>query len=470
MAEKLTPAEQKELNSLLKEKERVEKQISINVEKAANARHMEKKRLEELIKKGDEESAQLSAKIQKLQKQKDTYDDIADITKKLKVTDKGALDTLTNRVKGNNLMASVLADVIAAREEENNLEGDALKQAQERRGVMTSLAVEVIELAEKVNGHKSKEKTFDEERNDLIQKLKGASDEVIQRELKLLKIKHQLIKIDKRQHALMHAIQHAAHGLPASLVGAAKGAMVLFKAVASAGIAMGPLILMVAILGAGLHVFMDLDKQAQAFRENTGFTARMTEKIDHDVHHIAMGYRQFGLNAEKAYKVIEELANAQSDMFHFSEATQVSMGLLNTQMGIAVKDSAKVSSMFEQVGKLSESAAAGATLDAAKMFADVGVSAKEGFEDMAASAGVLSKHMKGNVQLFVQQAVKAKMLGTSLKDLSQTAEKLLDFESGIEAELAAATMVGGQFNLSRARALAYEGKIADANEATLDAI
>jgi len=60
---KLTPEQQAELNNLLKERERIEKQISINVEKGANARHMEKKRLDELIKKGDEESKQLLKKI-----------------------------------------------------------------------------------------------------------------------------------------------------------------------------------------------------------------------------------------------------------------------------------------------------------------------------------------------------------------------------------------------------------------------
>ena len=61
-------------------------------------------------------------------------------------------------------------------------------------------------------------------------------------------------------------------------------------------------------------------------------------------------------------------------------------------------------------------------------------------------------------------------MGTSLKQQVSLAEKLLDFENGIEQELVAATFVGGEFNLSRARALAMEGKLQEANEETLKQI
>jgi transcriptional regulator with XRE-family HTH domain len=58
-------------------------------------------------------------------------------------------------------------------------------------------------------------------------------------------------------------------------------------------------------------------------------------------------------------------------------------------------------------------------------------------------------------------------MGSSLKEQVSLAEKLLDFESGIEEELVAATFVGGQFNLSQARGLAMAGKTAEAQEEVL---
>jgi transcriptional regulator with XRE-family HTH domain len=80
------------------------------------------------------------------------------------------------------------------------------------------------------------------------------------------------------------------------------------------------------------------------------------------------------------------------------------------------------------------------------------------------------KFFKGDLNALTKNAIQARRMGTSLKEQVALAEKLLDFESGIEEELVAATFVGGQFNLGRARALAMEGKLAEANEETLKQI
>jgi len=466
----LTPEQQKELNSLLKERERLEKQITSNVEKAANARHNEKKRLDELIKKGDEELDIMEKKIKNLQKIKDAETYQLSIGKALNVKDEKILKLIEGKVTKSSLLSSVTAKIISLKSEEINLEGDALKASEQKREVFESLAKGVVDQAKHMAHHGKEVNKYEEERHKLLEKIKDFSEEEKEDALKLLQIKQNLQKQEERIHELQHKVAHEAHHLPEGIRNAASGAMDLFKSVKNAGMAFGPLILLVAALGAGLHAYMELDAAAEKYRETTGFTAAMTKKIDYDVHHIVVAYRGLGVEAKDAYDVINEMANAQSDMFHFSEATVGSLSILNKRMGIAVKDSAEVSSMFEQIGGLSEETAASVTLAAASLAKQTGVSAKEMFQDMAKSSGVLSSHMKGNVQMFIQQAVKAKMLGSTLEDMAKTSEKLLDFESSIEEELTAATFVGGQFNLSRARALAYEGKIADANDEILNQI
>lgn len=467
---KLTPAEEAELNNLLKERERVEKQISINVEKSANARHMEKKRLDELIKKGDEESKQLQQKINLLQKKKEFYEYEKGAYKSLTSISAKALKEIKGQAKSASIMASVTKDTVTMKQNEMNLEGKALARSIARRTTLEGLANDVIKQAESIASHHKHHETSLEKRLKFEKSIAHLTQKQKQEARDLYQVKEKLAKKEERIHELQHAMEHFAHHLPEGLTNAVKGAGNLAKSIGKAGLAMGPLVLAFAVLGAGLHAFQELDKAAEDFRETTGLTARQTEKIDKDVHHIAMGYRDLGVTAKIAYDVQNELANSQSDMFHYSEAAVGSFSILNARLGIAAKDSAAVASMFEQIGGLSESAAAGAVVEAAGMFNKIGVSAKEAFEDMAKNAGTLSKHMKGNVQMFVQQAAKAKMLGSSLEDMAKTAEQLLNFESGIEDELTAATMVGGQFNLSRARALAYEGKIADANEEILNQI
>jgi hypothetical protein len=106
-------------------------------------------------------------------------------------------------------------------------------------------------------------------------------------------------------------------------------------------------------------------------------------------------------------------------------------------------------------------------MQAAQMARLAGVAPDKVFKDIAENAEAASTFFKGDLTALTKNAVQARRMGTSLKEQVSLAEKLLDFESGIEEELVAATFVGGQFNLSRARALAYEGKLQEANEETL---
>ena len=225
MADKLTPEEQKELNSLLKERERVEKQISINVEKAANARHMEKKRLDELIKKGDEESNQLSQKIAKLQKQESAYQDITSFVKSIKISEEATKKIITEKGNKTNLLASVTERIVGLRENEISLEGDALKASQEKRAVFESLAKDVANQAKQMVSHHDKENKFEKERKKLLSEIKDFTEEERDEALKLLQIKQNLVKQEERLHELQHAIQHFAGHLPEGLVNAYKGAV-----------------------------------------------------------------------------------------------------------------------------------------------------------------------------------------------------------------------------------------------------
>jgi ATP-dependent protease HslVU (ClpYQ) peptidase subunit len=109
-------------------------------------------------------------------------------------------------------------------------------------------------------------------------------------------------------------------------------------------------------------------------------------------------------------------------------------------------------------------------MQVANMAKLAGVAPKKVLKDIADNAEAASTFFKGDITLLSQQAVQARRLGTNLKEVTATAEKLLDFENNIEQELVAATYVGGQFNLNRARALAMEGKLVEAQEETLKQI
>jgi hypothetical protein len=420
----------------------------------------------ELIKLKKEELTEIEKVTKELEYQKKKQEEIVDTLNIFGKLEKDVQHGLKGNNKEINAFSSITGQIVINKQKQLTATDDERVALQK---IIEQQEASVNSLAKTVNHHHKKNEAISIEES-VRKRMKGASEDEIQSMIILEKYQEKVIKKHERLHELQHQIAHQAHHLPEGLRNSVTGAINLGKAVMKAGLAFGGVMLVVAALGAGLHAFMELDAAAEDYRKTTGFTAKMTKEIDATVHHTVVAYRKLGVTAKDAYDVMNEMANAQSDMFTFSEKTVKALSILNTRMGIAAGDSAKVSSMFEQIGGLSEETAANATLTAASLASEAGISAKELFEDMAKSSGVLSSHMKGNVQLFVAQAAKAKMLGTSLKDMADTSEKLLNFETSIEEELTAATFVGGQFNLNRARALAYEGKIADANDEILNQI
>jgi hypothetical protein len=467
MVEKLTVEQQEELNQLLADNEKIKKRIlSIN-EKIAAASGSEKRDLETTL-----ASAKLKLEMQikqtkQLQKQTEAYEYQEKTLKSLASMSHEARHALKEQVVDTNILASVGQMTIKMKQAEITLEGEALKKSVARRTTLEGLSAQVMKSAEELGNTHRKELTDSEKREKFIKSIAHLTKKQKEEAILLYEVNKRLEKSVERHKALHEQMHKVMHHLPGPISEA-----VDFTKSMVANIGKGVFMtgLLAAGLMAGLHAFMEMDAASAKYKENTGFTNNMTKEIDHTVHNTGLAYRGLGVTMEKAYEVQNQLANSQSDMFHFAQGTTDALSLMEATMGITAVDSAAVQASFEQIGGLSEASAANTQMMAAKLAEGVGVSPAEMFKDMSKSAGVLSKHMKGNVQLFIQSAAKAKMLGTSLEDAGKHAEKLLDFEAGIEDELVAATFVGGQFNLSRARALAYEGDILGAQEATLDAL
>ena len=463
----LTPQEQQELNDLLQEESRIRERIAAQNVKAATAGADERKRLEKRIEK-EKESLKLQAerisKLKKIQEaneyEEKTYKSIASLSKTAKAEINGRLG-----IAGS--IESISVSLVKLKEKEVKSEGKASEMAGKRRETLEALVAKTLDLAKEADSHHSHSESSAHKMEKFQKSISHLTKQQKADAMQLYLVNDKLEKKIERQkelHKQMHDVMHHLPGPISEAVNFTKSMVAnLGKGVFFTG-------LLAAGLMAGVHAFMEMDAASAKYKENTGFTSNMTKKIDDTVHNTGKAYRGLGVTMEKAYEVQNQLANSQSDMFHFAQGTTDALSLMEATMGISAVDSAAVQSSFEQIGGLSEASAANTQMMAAKLAEGVGVSPAEMFKDMSKSAGVLSKHMKGNVQLFIQSAVKAKMLGTSLEDAGKHAEKLLDFEAGIEDELVAATFVGGQFNLSRARALAYEGDILGAQEATLDAL
>ena len=228
------------------------------------------------------------------------------------------------------------------------------------------------------------------------------------------------------------------------------------------------ILLVAAALAAGLESFKELDKAAEDYRKTSGMTVKQTEHLAHQAHEIEVAYRKAGVELKHIFDVSNDLANVFGDMTHFSTATYAALGGIQARTGVTSETAAKVQGVFEQVAGYSGETAASLQQQIASLAQQGKVSPKEVLEDIAENAEATSTFFKGDVTALKNQVIQAHQLGTTLTKVAKTAEALLDFESGIEDELLAATFVGGQFNLSTARGLAYAGKTVEAQEEILN--
>lgn len=233
----------------------------------------------------------------------------------------------------------------------------------------------------------------------------------------------------------------------------------------------GPLVaivLVAAALAAGLETFKELDKATEDYSKTTGMTAKQTYHLAHDAHEIEVSFRKAGVELKHVFDVANDLANVFGDMTHFSQQTLGALASIQVRTGVTSETAAKVQGVFEQVAGYSGETAASLQMQVASLAQQGKVSPKEVLEDIAENAEATSTFFKGDVTALKNQVIQAHQLGTTLTQVAKTAEALLDFESGIEDELLAATFVGGQFNLSTARGLAYAGKTVEAQEEILN--
>ena len=280
-------------------------------------------------------------------------------------------------------------------------------------------------------------------------------------------------KLEKKAEALnhIHEQQHEIlHAVPEELQESVKGAIGFGKALTHAGLAGGALLVIGTLLAAAVHSFVELDTAAEKYRTDTGMTVKQTEHLNHQVHEIEVAYRGIGVTLENVYQLANDLGNTFSDVAHFSTETLAAMSNIAARTGTTTENASKVQGIFTQIAGLSDETAASLQMQVASLAQQAGVSPKEVLDDIAKSAKITSTFFKGDINLLKEQVIQAHRLGTDLETVAGVAEKLLDFEGGIEEELKAATFVGGQFNLSRARALAMEGKIIQAQEETLSQI
>ena len=464
MAAPLTPAEQAELNRLLEENAEIKERIRIINEKIALATGSERDELEGMV-----ETEKIRLRLQTdsakgLKKRQEFLDYEESSLTSLANMSKGALSVLKKQTVGANTLSSLTAKILERKEAELQLEGDALKASQKETAVLESMNSSIMLKSEELAAIKHEISDADKEIENVersIAHLSGEAKEEAEAHLKTLKNLNQQLSRSEAIHEANHELLHHMPGFIGDALDMAK------KMVAQIAAMGAPLVIMYALIGAALHSFVALDAAAQDFRKETGLLNSQTKDLVNNAHHIEMNFRDAGVELKDVFDTAKALKEEFSDTVNVSEEVLASLSVMGKNFGVSAGNAAKVQSILESVGGLSSETAANVGNQVANMAKLAGVAPDKVFKDIAENAEAASTFFKGDLNALAKNAIQAQRMGTSLKQQVSLAEKLLDFENGIEQEMVAATFVGGEFNLSRARALAMEGKLQEANEETL---
>ena len=386
---------------------------------------------------------------------------------KLSSTVKAQLQTQSSVNTQTSIYKSIGEEIAKSKAREANLSGDALEHEQERGALMAEISSSLLSQAKvtaKAIDDAAGLTEFDKMRRDLKESILHLSDEERQKLEDAISQTEELYKKEQRILELKSQQEGIVSQLPSgiqSMIGFVQKLGAAIKA------GFGPLFLIGAILAVAIKSFIDLDSAAADFRKETGLTNSQMEGIKSQANEITTQFGSLGVEAKDVFNTVAALKSEFSDIAEFGDEVVAGLTVLNKNFGVSAESAAKVQGVFEQIGGLSSETATSLQLQVAQLSKAAGVAPAKVMADIAESAEVASTLFKGDVKALSESAVQARRLGTNLKSVAATAEKLLDFEGGIEDELTAATYVGGQFNLSRARALAFEGKIVEANKETL---
>ena len=208
----------------------------------------------------------------------------------------------------------------------------------------------------------------------------------------------------------------------------------------------------------------NMDKGAGEFAKGMNVSYSEALKTREEMASLATASGDSALNADNLLKTTIAVGQSLGTNAKINEADSKTMTKLVQQAGFQHDELMNIQKLSLVNGKTLEDNTK-EILGGAKAYASrngIVVNEKEVLKEVNKSSKALQLSLGQNTQAIAESVVKAKQFGLNLEQAGQMAEKLLNFESSIEAELSAELLTGKNLNLERARQLSLEGDIAGA--------
>jgi len=216
--------------------------------------------------------------------------------------------------------------------------------------------------------------------------------------------------------------------------------------------------------------FTSIEDAAFEVRKSLGLIGKEGDRFKTTITDVYVRFANLGVTAETVQKSIIAISNGFGSSVFASKQLVENFSILETSLGIASETSAKVLRTFMGLSKSSAATQESLIYYAQSLSQAAGVPFPEVMKDLSVLAENVRLTFRGTTVQLTKAAVEARRLGLSIGDVASVAEKLLDFQESINAEIEASVMMGKNISFNEARVLAYRGDILGATKNVLDTV
>ena len=327
-----------------------------------------------------------------------------------------------------------VADANKLLKEQNNLVDKLQKKGIEA----TSRIREQGTLQATLNGSKLEEKLIAEK----LESLKGK--DLTQKDVDGIK---QQVTQQKKLGTAVNQMLPGAVGFATGIEDAAEGMSGL----------LGPAAMVAAIFVALAKLALGYAKAVADTRKELGVSVATATKLNAQNRLLGLQAKLYGLE-------IEDIKNAQAAIrkdlgASVQEAANLSMNFARTAAatGQTSEELTTTLSLMESISSSSRDVLLNQIRTNAAMIEAAGIAPALVMKDIAQNAEFFASFAKDGGKNLIGAGIAARKLGLDMSTVKDISESLLDFESSIEASMAASMLLGRQINTDKARQLAFTG-------------
>ena len=237
------------------------------------------------------------------------------------------------------------------------------------------------------------------------------------------------------------------------------------KTIMTAGIAIIAVITTIAF-----KWWKQIQEAISEFRSTTGLVNKDFRYIEETSQKLAGNLAIYGISMKDVLETASELLSIYGSTSMISEKLLNDLTLYAQNWKLGTKETVKAFATYKELGNLSDQIAIdmiGQTISLANMGK---VAPKAVMADIAAASESALFYMGGMPDVMMRTAVRAKQLGLDLNKVAEIADKILDLDTSMTAEMEAMVLTGKNLNLNRARMLAMEGDFSGMMDEVLDKV